>query len=167
LLGKINLFQQFNTTTNCKRIENNEVNNGFCFVDFENYRTYTNGNTVERSFLEWLIGFVEGDGSFTIAGRNSELSFVVVQKEKFVLDYIKQKLGFGYVCKHGPDTWAYKITNMVDLYKVLLILNGNILLEHRKKQVAKFVKVFNQKVQKQSNKYKANAFNLKPINLRV
>jgi hypothetical protein len=121
----------------------------------------------EHSFLEWFIGFVEGEGSFTIAGRNSELTFVVVQKEKFVLDYIQQKLGFGYVCTHGPDTWAYKVTNIVDLYKILLILNGNVLLHHRKKQITKFIEVFNQKVQKQSNKHKVNAFNLKPINLKV
>jgi hypothetical protein len=117
--------------------------------------------------LEWFIGFVEGDGSFTIAGRHSELTFVVIQKEKCVLDYIREKLGFGYVCKHGPDTWAYKVTNMVDLYKVLLILNGNILLESRKKQVVKFIEVFNQKVQKRSNKRKVETFHLKPINLQL
>jgi len=51
-----------------------------------------------KEFLEWFIGFSEGEGSFIVAKRG-DLSFVIVQSTNDVqiLNYIKDKLGFGRV----------------------------------------------------------------------
>lgn len=139
----------------------------FCFSEFKRYENHKFSG-IPDEFLQWLVGFTEGEGSFTVAQRNDELTFVIVQNEVDVLNYIQKTLGFGMVClyKTGPNkTWAYTVTNLPDLYKILLILNGNILLQERQKQFAKFVKVFNQKIQLKHNERKVAKFQLKPINL--
>ena len=48
---------------------------------------------VDKSFLEWFIGFTEGDGSFD----QSKLAFIINQKDPKLLFKIKKKLGFGSV----------------------------------------------------------------------
>ena len=49
-------------------------------------------------FLEWFIGFSEGEGSF-IAAKRGDLSFVIGLSSKDIqtLNYIKDTLGFGRV----------------------------------------------------------------------
>lgn len=70
----------------------------------------------DSRFLEWLIGFSEGEGSFILAKRG-DLSFVVTQsssdllpgatrggwerRSREVLNYIKDNLGFGRVIKQS------------------------------------------------------------------
>lgn len=53
-------------------------------------------------FLEWFIGFSEGEGSF-ICAKRGDLSFVVTQSSLDVesLNYIKDNLGFGRVIKQS------------------------------------------------------------------
>jgi len=50
------------------------------------------------SFLEWFIGFTEGDGNFTVNHRG-ELIFVVTQgsQDIQILHFIAETLGFGRV----------------------------------------------------------------------
>jgi hypothetical protein len=87
-----------------------------------------------------------------------------------VLQFIQKTLGFGTVCEHDHigkfnETWAYKIQNLPDLYKILLILNGNMLLPSAQKKFHKFVTIFNQKLQSKNNKTKSVKFNLQNIEL--
>ena len=53
-------------------------------------------------FLEWFIGFSEGEGSFIVAKRG-DLSFVITQSSLDIesLNYIKDNLGFGKVIKQS------------------------------------------------------------------
>lgn len=62
----------------------------------------TNYPVPENSFLEWFIGFVEGDGCFAIqkpGGKrtNPHIFLTIGQKDRKPLDYIKNCLGFGIV----------------------------------------------------------------------
>jgi len=43
---------------------------------------------IDDKFLQWFVGFVEGEGCFLVANRNSELTFTVTQAEKEILDEI-------------------------------------------------------------------------------
>jgi hypothetical protein len=55
-----------------------------------------------NKFLEWFIGFSEGESSFILAKRG-DLSFVVTQSTTDIqsLNYIKDNLGFGKVIKQS------------------------------------------------------------------
>lgn len=101
------------------------------------------------SFLEWFVGFVEGDGSLVVNSRQN-LTFVVTQGtgDIQVLRIIQETLGFGNVISQGKTVSRYVVHNLTDLYKILCILNGNLILPSRQTQFLKMVSIFNQKVQK-------------------
>lgn len=50
--------------------------------NFETHTTYPNTNLPSESFLEWLIGFTEKDGSFIVNSRNTPV-FVITQTSKY------------------------------------------------------------------------------------
>lgn len=126
--------------------------------DFSLFQTFNNGEyaDVPEEFLQWFVGFFEGDGSLIVNNRNDQ-TFVITQgtADVQVLHKIQSTLNFGSVVKQGPTVSRYQITTLGDLYKILLILNGNLCLPSRIKGLLKFIKVFNTKVQKnQRGKYK-------------
>jgi len=55
----------------------------------ENYKP------IDQSWLEWFVGFAEGDGSWYVSG--TRLYFSVTQKESAILYHIQDTLGFGSV----------------------------------------------------------------------
>ncbi|KAF8054281.1 aI5 (mitochondrion) [Scenedesmus sp. PABB004] len=119
--------------------------------DFSAFQNFQKGQYahIPQEFLEWFVGFFEGDGSLIINHRN-ELNFVIPQdtKDVQILEKIQNTLGFGNVLPQGPTTSRYSVHNLGDLYKLLLILNGNICLPSRIKGLSKFVTAFNEKVRK-------------------
>ena len=68
-------------------------NSCFCFIAFhEKYNTHLpNNKTPSENFLTWLIGFVEGEGSFIVNNRG-DLAFVITQGtiDKQVLEFIQE-----------------------------------------------------------------------------
>lgn len=108
---------------------------------------------VSRDFLEWFVGFCEGNGCLTVSNRK-DLSFVITQSSSHVqvLEYIQKTLGFGSVIKQGEHTHRFVIQNLKDFSKILSILNGNLMLPSRQKQLTEFLKVYNQKVDKQTKR---------------
>nr|YP_009261993.1 GIY-YIG endonuclease [Chrysoporthe austroafricana]AMX22068.1 GIY-YIG endonuclease [Chrysoporthe austroafricana] len=88
----------------------------------------------DSRFLEWLIGFSEGEGSFIIAKRG-DLSFVVTQSSSDieVLNYIKDNLGFGRVIKQSikQNTHRFVIQEELapkNIYLICLLFFLSILL---------------------------------------
>lgn len=55
-------------------------------------------------FLEWLIGFTEGDGSF-IVDSTGYVSFQITQSycDVRILHHIRRTLGFGYVTQQDAQ----------------------------------------------------------------
>jgi len=64
---------------------------------------------VSQSWLEWFVGFAEGDGSWIVAG--SRLHFTITQKETAILYHIKETLGFGGVVIDSKGVGRYTVSN--------------------------------------------------------
>lgn len=97
-------------------------------------------------FLEWFIGFFEGDGSLVATARG-ELNMVVTQgrANRQVLDRIQQELGLGTVMVQGPriDRWIVRRRGEVEL--LLHLFNGRFVLPSRKQQLHRFLTIYNGK----------------------
>ena len=113
---------------------------------------------ISKDWLHWFIGFSEGDGSFIIDNRNN-LQFVITQSTEdiIILHYIKETLGFGTVIKQGLRTSRYVVQDLTNLYLIILLFNGNIVLPTRKKNFNLFLDIFNKKIIKGSTRN--NIFN--------
>jgi cytochrome c oxidase subunit 1 len=112
------------------------------FTEFySNYKVLLPGNEIpNKSELIWLIGFAEGDGSFVVSKRG-DMSFIVTQSttDKQVLEYIQNLLGFGKVIIQSSgkgsspsQTSRYVVQDIKNLYLLVLLFNGNIVLPSRK-----------------------------------
>jgi hypothetical protein len=123
--------------------------NNFEFKEFEKeYKLIYNNNKVpSNDFLTWLIGFVEGDGSFIITNRN-DFQFVITQSSADIkiLEYINKYLGFGKVIKQGKRTHRFICQDIQSIYLIILLFNGNIMLPSRKNNFKKFLDNFNLKI---------------------
>lgn len=114
LLGKKRL-QKFSTSAS---IKTKTFDFTTIFTKFSEY--YPNLEQPSKEFLEWFIGFSEGEGSFIVAKRG-DLSFVVVQStnDVQVLNYIKDNLGFGRVVLQSSKlkTHRFIIQDIKNLFR--------------------------------------------------
>ena len=142
-----------NVAPNENENENEVVSSARKSVNFDFSRFYKQNNGeykhVSSEFLEWFVGFFEGDGSLVVNHRNDQ-SFVLTQhtKDIQVQEKIKETQGFGSVLAQGPTCFRFIVNNQGDLYKILLILNGNLCIPSRIRGLDKFTKAFNKKVPK-------------------
>jgi LAGLIDADG endonuclease len=120
----------------------------FNFAPFYKYFYEVHGGKVSlpsKSFLEWLIGFAEGDGCFVL-NKTSYLSFVVTQgvANRGVLDYIQRNLGMGVVGKpHVDGGCDYYINRTDHIRAIVLLFNGNIVLPTRVLRFRHFLDKYN------------------------
>ena len=114
---------------------------------------YPNIKQPSSKFLEWLIGFSEGEGSFILAKRG-DLSFVITQSTMDVksLYYIKDNLGFGKVIKQSvkQNTHRFVIQDIRNLYLICLLFNGNMVFPTRNARFLTFLSSFNEKLLKKN-----------------
>ena len=108
---------------------------------------YGESSTLEvpsDTFLYWLIGFTEGDGSFVKTSRN-DLQFVIVQGKANVdvLYKIRDRLGFGRVIKKSERVYRYIVQKKSEIKLIICLFNGNIVLPTRKAQFATFIQTYN------------------------
>ena len=110
---------------------------------------YPNLTEPKKEFLEWFIGFTEGEGSFILAKRG-DLSFVITQSTKDVqiLNYIKNNLGFGKVIKQSikGNTHRFVIQDKNNLFLICLLFNGNMVFSSRNARFLTFLSSFNEKL---------------------
>jgi hypothetical protein len=62
--------------------------------NFSSFLSCTPGKVVDKDFLEWFVGFSEGDGSFGIIkeeGQSDRLVFVINQADKRLLEVIRDE----------------------------------------------------------------------------
>src|SRR2546427_749429 len=99
--------------------------------------------------LHKLIGFAEGEGSFTIAKRG-DLSFVITQStfDVNILNLIKSKLGFGSVIVQSAKnkTHRYVVQDIKGLALISLIFNGNMVFPTRTARFHTFLSALNEKL---------------------
>ena len=129
----------------------NKKKNTFDFSAFYSKFTeyYPKMKKPSNNFLEWFIGFSEGEGSFILAKRG-DLAFVITQSSTDVksLNFIKENLGFGSVIKQSikQNTHRFVIQDTKNLYLICLIFNGNMVFPTRKARFLTFLSAFNEKL---------------------
>lgn len=121
-------------------------NNSFDFSDFyiKLNKYLPNVTPPSEKFLTWLIGYVEGEGSFIVNNRG-DLAFVITQStiDIKVLEFIKETLGFGKVISQSAITSRYVTQSKVEIDIIISLFNGNLILPSRKEKFENFVKGFN------------------------
>lgn len=88
---------------------------------------------IRNSFLEWFIGFSEGDGAFStwFDGRGKRAAFVIEQKDPKILFRIRTELGFGKVAQYGRGYYRYSVYDNETLIKLYCLFAGNLVLNKR------------------------------------
>ena len=118
-------------------------------------------NKINAEFLEWFIGFTEGNGSFLISpalpswssGQTEQDSnqvqkepkrvfFIITQKEVQVLHVLRSHLGFGKVTRYG-EYHRFIVGDLQSIDRLIHIFNGNILLKKVNKRFAEWVNARN------------------------
>lgn len=91
---------------------------------------------------DWIIGFAEGEGSFSwkwVRGKKNPL-FCITQKEKGILEQIKNYFGFGLLCrKRNCDNendvcWQYHVQKYRNLCTIQEFFRGNLRSSKKQKQ---------------------------------
>lgn len=133
--------------------------------DFTAFKRLDNGKYrhIDDFFLQWLVGFFEGDGSFI--HTNKAYNFVITQGDDNIeiLYHIQEILGFGSIYKQGPRTSRWIVQNLVDVHKMLCILNGNLVLPSRQKHFVEYLNQFNQTLQKSKYARKLGLSEIAPV----
>ena len=95
----------------------------------------------DNNWLSWFIGFLEGDGA--ILEHKGRCCFVLTQKDDTVLHEIHETLNIGKV-KHFYDNKGNRkysrfiISENKGIFLLYLLLNGNLVLQHRVNQLNKW-----------------------------
>lgn len=114
---------------------------------------YPNAKKPSLLFLQWLIGFSEGEGSFILAKRG-DLSFVITQSTLDIksLNYIKDSLGFGKVIVQSTKqkTHRFIVQDVKNLILISLIFNGNMVFPTRNARFLTFLSSFNERLLKKN-----------------
>lgn len=96
---------------------------------------------IEPHWLQWFIGFTEGDGGL-YTRSNGRLTFVITQDEEAILIHIKEKLGFGVIrYDKGVSAFRYIVEDRESIILLALLFNGNLVLSHRIYQLSSWVAV--------------------------
>ena len=129
---------------------NKNLNNSTTY-DFSKFQQssqkHKNLDTKQRRFLEWFLGFVEGDGSFGLQ-NNDRLTFVINQAEIEILQTIRAELGFGVVStfqQEGRIYARYTVKKKEALCSLILLFNGNIHLQKVHERFTIWVNRYNEK----------------------
>lgn len=127
------------------KYNNNKFNFNEFYIQYEKY--YPNNDKPSQEFLEWFIGFFEGDGGF-INFHNGDVSMVIVQKEKEILNIIKNTLKIGNVTYESKrlEIYRWSIYKQRDNYLLSLLFNGNMVLPIKYMKFKKFVDNLNIKL---------------------
>jgi len=126
-------------------------NSKFDFTEFyeEFIKKYPNKNKPSQEFLEWFVGFFEGDGSFILVKRG-DVSVVITQSEKDIeiLNKIKNTLAMGNIIIQSKKNKTYRwiVNKRQDIYLLCLIFNGNIVLPTRSVKFSIFISKLNEKL---------------------
>lgn len=132
----------------------------FNFNDFYKYGHADHVPRIKESFLEWFIGFFEGDGSlgfskkrFYNRSRNGKtyvepvcerLVFKICQKERQIIEKIAYTFGFGSVScfkKNENFYWCWSLNSKQSIERIGYLLSGNLIIIKRQQQFVKWVEI--------------------------
>ena len=92
----------------------------------------TANNQPSRGFLEWFIGFTEGDGSFQLL-KQVRPCFIINQKDPQLLFLIKKTFKFGYVAKikatpNVEEHYRYRVHKLHHILQLIYLFKDNLIL---------------------------------------
>jgi LAGLIDADG endonuclease len=93
-------------------------------------------------FLQWFIGFSEGNGSFLIS--KNRCSFLINQKDIALLYNIRTRLGFGNVIidqQGGIKYGRYHVQSRKNCLRLAMLFNGNLVLAKTNQRFRKWLQV--------------------------
>jgi len=98
----------------------------------------------DYTFLEWFIGFSEGDGCFGI--KNGRPYFAINQADLRLMQYIRSKLGFGRVSTFTQANRVYaryEVATPVGVGQLVALFNGNLHLAKTHQRFTRWVSFYN------------------------
>lgn len=107
-------------------------------------------------FNEWFTGFFEGDGSLTMDYKVGRCFIIINQKDKQVLTYIRDNLKIGSL-KEYDGIYRWVVSSKKDMFKVIQILNGNLILNKTNERLKLWISMYN----KYFNFYENDKFYIK------
>jgi LAGLIDADG endonuclease len=99
------------------------------------------GKNIPDHWLQWFVGLFEGDGS--LIARSKGFTFTITSIHKQTLLQIQQVLGFGNIHRVSDSKWVFRVETRYDIYLLLLLLNGNLVLNKRYNEFLDVVAAFN------------------------
>jgi hypothetical protein len=125
--------------------------------DFSRFNQLTPGNQItDFAFLEWFIGFVEGNGSFSVFETESKkprLSLVINQADYQRLKFIRERFGFGNVFSYnqkdaqglGSSQYTrFVVYDRAAIFALISLFNGHLHLQKVQKRFKRWVGTYNQ-----------------------
>jgi len=100
---------------------------------------------IDEAFKNWFIGFSEGEASLSHASGGLP-RFTLTQKNKNILEVIRDTLGFGKVMRHWsklPDTWRYVVEKDENLNVLIQIFDGNLRTDFKREQFHSWLGLWN------------------------
>jgi hypothetical protein len=117
----------------------------FNFYNFNNFHLPRHKKNIDQKFLEWFVGFSEGDGSFIVSKPKvgkPRLFFVLVQDDIQALYNLRFTIGFGKVGKHG-QYFRYVVSKKRDIDRLIELFNGNLVLDKTNSRFIRWLKYRN------------------------
>lgn len=97
--------------------------------NFSNYKkrlvSHKKSGKIDPVFLQWFVGFSEGDGSFIVS--KGRMFFIINQKEEKVLHRIRTELGFGKVSTYKSYS-RFIVADRDNIERLIHLFNGNLVL---------------------------------------
>ncbi len=98
--------------------------------NFSNYKkrlvSHKKSGKIDTAFLQWFVGFSEGDGSFIVS--KGRLFFIINQKEEKILHRIRTELGFGKVSTYNTYS-RFIVADRDNIERLIHLFNGNLVLQ--------------------------------------
>lgn len=101
---------------------------------------------IDESFLQWFIGFTEGDGSFIVSKNKVYFDITQNLNDIKILYYIKKELGFGKVLIRSEphrNVGVFYVSSQENFLRLITIFNGNLATNYKKEQFSNWLNTYN------------------------
>lgn len=142
-------FHNFNTMFQYNdRKETSETTRDITKFNFESYKEVkpSHKKIINKRFLEWFIGFTEGDGSFITFNGKPSFDITKNMTDIQIIKNIRTSLGFGKILiRDEPDrnVGVFYVTGKENFERQIHIFNGNICSKQKQKQFEQWVNSYN------------------------
>jgi hypothetical protein len=115
-------------------------------ANFDQTRQIDKFKNISNEWLEWFVGFAEGDGTFAITTPTNltntpkiltfEIKLSLV--DEGILHHIKKVLGFGFIYTRQTQS-LFRVKKLQDLKPIICIFNGYLIEKDNFRNFWKFI----------------------------